>query len=117
MRAGFRRDRNSHLDQILHALEPHRLAAVEWLAIADTNRLSPIGRLMAKLIEKCGRLGGPPFDELALIAANRRQLFVPVGADVEHKRRLTGLLQVDAVVVEYSLWMPRFARHVGFRQL
>src|SRR6478672_5224832 len=104
-------------NQRLHARQADGLATVEWLAIADANRFAPIGRLVAKLIEKSGWLGRPAVDELALIAANGRQLFVPIGADVEHKGWLRGVLQMHAVVIEDPVRMPRLARHVGLRQL
>ena len=38
-------------------------------------------------------------------------------ADVENERRLGGVLEMDAVVIENALWMPRLAGHVGLGQL
>src|SRR5256885_3894667 len=81
-------------NQRLHACHSNRLAGMKRLAVANANRFAPVGGFIAKLVQKSRRLGRASFDELAVIAANRRQLLFPVRADVEHERGLRGVLQV-----------------------
>src|SRR5439155_26965947 len=69
----------------LHARQAKRLATMKRLAISNADCFAPISRLLAKLIEKSRRLSRSPLDELAVIATNRRQLLLPIGADIEHE--------------------------------
>src|SRR5262245_16694609 len=63
--------------QVPHRPQPDRLAAVIGLAVANADRLSPVGRFIAKLVQKGRGIRRPPFDELAVIAADGCELPFP----------------------------------------
>src|SRR5262245_6466913 len=109
--------RSRPLDEPPHARQPDRLPTLIRLAVAHADRLAPVGRLVAELVEKGRRLLRAAFDELARVATDGRELFLPMVADVEHKGGLGCELQVHAVVVVNPQRVPGLARHVGLRQL
>src|SRR6188768_243912 len=95
------------LDQHLHAAETDGFAGVVGLAVADADRFAKVSRFIAELIEEGWRFRRPAFDELAVKAADRGELAVPVLTDVEDKRRLGGVLKMHTVIVVDSPRMPR----------
>src|SRR4029450_1004776 len=86
-------------------------------AVGGADAFAKIGGFVAELVEEGGGIGGAAFDELGVVAADGGEVSFPEGADVQDEGGLGGVLEVDAVVIENPLRMPRLAGHVGLRQL